>query len=413
MKALSLLLTTAIYSCKTAPAAGKLLAKDVQLELFIGLETRLDHSEMNRIFSSANHSHLKADKEALLKNAKAHVAPCLDLFRSSIEEHNNEGNGGGGGQLELVPFAKDGSRFHLTGTVKDFVTYLEKQEEGFFISFDETSNNKGGQVEIFAKYEDGRSAKNLPRTLDECTGFVGNFRRRQVESGVNVERKLKSSDGKSKSKDFVGNCLSSNSYFERYLEEYKSNIEVDGIPLARAETIRNIYGVPTLDGTCYNPRDSAIFEFGQLIDVEDVACYNQFNGLQETPIEAPEGSVEVNGICQNPDCSCPASNTVAIANGDFYSDGGGTCAEAILDVQMLAAVSGGTKIKSFSYFADVGNEQFIATPESFQELIQRKQSRDNFHNNVTRIKNYFQKILIMLCNFHRCHRRIDPSRGAR
>ena len=365
MKALSLLLATAIYSCKTTPAAGKLLAKDVQLELFIGLETRLDHSEMNRIFSSANHSHLKADKEALLKNAKAHVGPCLDLFRSSIEEHNNEGNGGGGGQLELVPFAKDGSRFHLTGTVKDFVTYLEKQEEGFFISFNETSNNKGGQVEIFAKYEDGRSAKNLPRTLDECTGFVGNFRRRQVESGVNVERKLKSSDGKLKSKDFVGNCLSSNRYFERYLEEYY--IEVDGIPLARAETIRNIYGVPTLDGTCYNPRDSAIFELDQLLDVDDVACYNQFNGLQETPIEAPEGSIEVNGICQNPDCSCSAINTFTITDErGVFNTGGDDCAEAVLDVQMLAAVSGGTKIKSFSYFANVG------IPELLQEMIQRK-----------------------------------------
>jgi len=229
---------------------GKILAKDVQLELFIGLETRLDHSKMNRIFSSANHSHLKADKEALLKNAKAHVDPCLDLFRSSIEEHNKEGgNGGGGGQLELIPFAKDGSRFHLTGTVKDFATYLEKQEEGFFITFDETTSNKRGhRVEIFAKYEDGRSAKNLPKTLDECTGFIGNFRHRQVESGVNVERKLKSSDRKlnPKSKEFVGNCLSSNNYFERYIEEYVT--EADGIPLAGAETIRNIYGVPTLDG---------------------------------------------------------------------------------------------------------------------------------------------------------------------
>jgi len=108
-----------------------------------------------------------------------------------------------------------------------------------------------------------------------------------------------------------------------------------------------------------------IFEAEQLIDVEDVACYNQFNGLQETPIVAPEGPIEVNGICKKPECSCPALNTFAITDEKGVFNVGSVCDEAMLDVQMLAAVSGGTKIRSLSYF---GDDVF----EEFQPFIERK-----------------------------------------
>jgi hypothetical protein len=119
------------------------LEGDAQLQLVVGLETRLDHSEMNRIFSTPNHHcHLKADKVALAEKAKAHIGKCLQLYHLSIDDHNKSGKGGGG--LELIPLAKDGSRFYLAGSLKDFAMYLKKDvylkrggnDKGFFVSFE-------------------------------------------------------------------------------------------------------------------------------------------------------------------------------------------------------------------------------------------------------------------------------------
>jgi hypothetical protein len=117
MKLFSSLLTSiAILSCSTVLdfVGANTLDGDAQLQILVGLETRLDHNEMNRIFSTPNHHrHLKADKVALAAKAKAHIGTCLQLYHSSIDDHNKSNDDGGG--LELIPFSKDGSRFYLTG----------------------------------------------------------------------------------------------------------------------------------------------------------------------------------------------------------------------------------------------------------------------------------------------------------
>jgi hypothetical protein len=195
MKLFSSLLTSiAILSCSTVLDffGANTLDGDAQLQILVGLETRLDHNEMNRIFSTPNHHrHLKADKVALAAKAKAHIGTCLQLYHSSIDDHNKSNDDGGG--LELIPFSKDGSRFYLTGSVNDFTSYLKNNggdDVGFFVSFKETTD-KQKQVTIAAKYEDGQSARKFSKELAECNGFVGTFHRRnrkvdQVEISKNA-----------------------------------------------------------------------------------------------------------------------------------------------------------------------------------------------------------------------------------
>jgi len=112
MKLLSSLLPLiAILSCFSAEVSvrAKTLEGDAELQLLVGLETCLDHSEMNRIFATPNHNrHHKADKVALAEKARAHFATCLQLYRLSIDDHNKSNNNGGGG-LELIPLTKDSS----------------------------------------------------------------------------------------------------------------------------------------------------------------------------------------------------------------------------------------------------------------------------------------------------------------
>jgi hypothetical protein len=299
MKLLSSLLPSiAILSCFSADVSvhAKTIEGDVQLQLLVGLETRLDHSEMNRIFSTPNHRrHLKADKLALAEKAKAHIGTCLQLYHLSIDDHNKSKKGGGG--LEIIPLAKDGSRFYLSGSVKDFVSYFNKGggNGSFFISFKETLN-ENNQFTITANYEDGQTAKKFSEELEECTGFIGTFHRRrnhiidQVVIGRNGE-----SENENESRvlqrilsteELSGFCPLSTEAIKKFLEENPSSIEKKGFPPANAETIRNMYGVPSLDGTCYKPRDSAVYSAGgNIIGVDDLTCYNQINGLQNTVVE--------------------------------------------------------------------------------------------------------------------------------
>ena len=343
----------AILFCLSSDVSlhAKILNGDTQLQLLVGLETRLDHSEMNRIFSTPNrHRQLKADTMALAEKAKAHFSMCLQMYRSSLDDHNKSNDDGGG--LELIPFSKDGSRFYLTGSVNDFTSYLKNNggdDVGFFISFEETTD-KQKQVTIAAKYEDGQSAKKFSKELAECNGFVGTFHRRnrkvdQVEISKNAydEKESRKLNPTTPNNAISAVCPS--------IYNGTENPEINpDFPAASAGIIRNIYGVPTLDGACYSPRDSAVFqELGESIGANDLACYNQNFDLQNTMVKpvliensplAEWPSNTPNGICQLPDCVC--------ANG-VYAEGGVSCGEANLDVQMLSAMSGGTTIRSISY----------------------------------------------------------------
>jgi hypothetical protein len=368
----------AILFCSSAFEfiGAKTLEGDVQLQLLVGLETRLDHTEMNRIFSTPNHHRdLKADKAILAEKAMAHIGTCLQLYHASIDDHNRSNDDGGGGGLELIPLAKDGSRFYLAGSVNDFALYLKKggNDGGLFISFDQETSNKKNQVTITAKYEDGQSAKKFTQELTECTGFIGTFhRRRSSQNNINVsaEANNNSFDSNkrmlnpkpSSSKESASTCPYYTPIGAKLNREYyaKNPNLVHGyknIPIATPDVIRTIYGVPTIDSTCeraqYKPRHSAVFEDGQVIGTDDLACYNEFFDLQDTTVTAidvgagdfsdvsppvlPPGNSAPNGICEFPDCICSTDDE---------------CGEANLDVQMIAAMSAGTNIKAFNYNSD-------------------------------------------------------------
>jgi hypothetical protein len=365
----------AILFCSSAFEfiGAKTLEGDVQLQLLVGLETRLDHTEMNRIFSTPNHHRdLTADKVVLAEKAMAHIGTCLQLYHASIDDHNKskDDDGGGGGGLELIPLSKDGSRFYLAGSVNDFTLYLKKSgngnDGGIFISFDQETSNKKNQVTITAKYEDGQSAKEFTQELTECTGFIGTFhRRRSSQNNINVsaEANNNSFDSSkrmlnpkpSSSEESASTCpfytpIGAKLNRKYYVENPKLVRNYENIEPATPDVIRAIYGVPTIDNTCeraqYKPRDSAVYETGQVIGTDDLACYNEFFGLQDTTVTAidvgagdfseilPDGKSAPNGICESPDCVCGVDVR---------------CNEANLDVQLIAAMSAGTNIKAFNY----------------------------------------------------------------
>jgi len=350
MKLLSSLLPSfAILSCFSAEVVvqAKTLDGNTQLQLLVGLETRLDHSEMYRIFSTPNHHrHLKADKVALKEKAEAHFGTCLHLYRSSIDDYNKSSNGGRG--IEIISLAKDSSRFYLAGSAKDFALYLKKSGDNKddFISFEENLNEKN-QVKIIAKYEDGRSAKKFSEELTECTGFLGAFGHR-VSLNSSNDRRLNSIS--SKNEDSSSTCPYFPPTLSYMLTSPRTNSEIvmdfRGIEPATPDVIRAIYGVPTIDNTCdrpqYLPRDAAVFEAG-VIGTDDLACYNKLNNLQDTTVTSIDvgagdfGINAPNGICALPDCVCPVEQQ------------NGICVEANLDVQMIAAMSAGTDIKAFNY----------------------------------------------------------------
>jgi hypothetical protein len=373
-----LLTSIAIWFCSSAFefVGAKTLLGDAELQLLVGLETRLDHSEMNRIFSNPNHHHLlrlKADKVALAEKAKAHIGACLKLYHSSIDDHNKSNKDGGG--LELIPLAKDGSRFYLAGNVKDFALYLKKGgggggggggDGGFFISFDEDTSNKKNQVTtITAKYEDGQSAKKFSQELTECTGFIGSFHLRSSRNNSNgsSEANKDSFDGNKRmlnprpsNDDSSSTCpfytpIGAKLNRDYYMEHPSLVGGYGNIQPATPDVIRAIYGVPPIN-TCeraqYKPRDSLVFELGQVVGTDDLACYNDFFDLQDTTVTSidvgagdfsdifPQGNSAPNGICELPDCVCSAE----------------VCSEANLDVQMIAAMSAGTNIKALNYASD-------------------------------------------------------------
>jgi len=341
---------------------AKILDGDTQVQVLVGLETRLDSKEMNRIHSSPNHRlHLRDDKAALVEKAKAHISTCLDLYHSSIDDHNNNVSNGKG--LEIISIAKDGSRFYLAGSVKDFISYFKNgrdNEGGLFVSFEEIKNDKN-QATVVAKYEDGKSAKKFQQELEECNGFVGTFHRRRSRNDDNVEvsktgyddgRMLASLDPNEK---FPGTCPLSPTSVENLKIYYETNPEevpnYSNVIAAVPEVIRNIYGVPTLDGKCYRPRDSAVFEEGGIIDLNNFACFNEFYGLngsviQPVPISntilienfGPDFNAPSTGLCELPECTCSS----------------GSCIEPNLDVMMLSAMNAGTTIRSINYASDEG-----------------------------------------------------------
>jgi len=338
---------------------AKTLDGGVQVQVLVGLQTRLDSSEMNRIFSSPNHRlHLRDDKAALAGNAKAHIGACLDLYHSSISDHNKNVSNGKG--LELIPIAKDGSRYFLAGSVNDFISYLKNgriHNGGLFISFEEITNNRN-QAKIVAKYEDGESAKKFSQELEECNGFVGSFHRRHSRIDDSVKTSKNDYDvGRmlaplALNDKFSGTCQLSPTGVKDTKQYYDTNPETvknyESITGASPEVIRNIYGVPTLDGKCYKPRDSAVFEDGDFIDLNDFACYNEYFGLGRDTVIQPvpisntsltDGfddflGVTPTGLCELPDCKC--LNAV-------------DCVEPNLDTQMLSAMNAGTTIRSVNY----------------------------------------------------------------
>jgi hypothetical protein len=84
--------------------------------------------------------------------------------------------------------------------------------------------------------------------------------------------------------ELSGFCPLSTEAINKYTEE--NPVGSLGVTAANAEIIRNIFGVPHLDGTCYNPRVSAVYEnVGITIGIDDLTCYNQINGLQNTVVE--------------------------------------------------------------------------------------------------------------------------------
>ena len=372
----------AILFCLSSDVSlhAKILNGDTQLQLLVGLETRLDHSEMNRIFSTPNHHrHLKADKVALAAKAKAHFSMCLQLYHSSIDDHNKSNDDGGG--LDLIPLAKDGSRFYLAGSAKDFALYLNKggTNEGFFISFEEKLNGHN-QATIMANYEDGRSAKKFSEELTECTGFIGAFRRRAIpEQSTSsysrvLEPKLTQNQDSSSICPFFPPTLS---YLQYTQEKNVAQLKVPVVDFvnpfepASPETIRAMYGVPTIDNTCerpqYFPRVAAVFESGQVIGTDDLACYTKLNNLQDTTVTSVDvgagdfGINATNGLCTLPDCLCPTESSNPV------------CQEANLDVQMIAAVSGVTDITAFSLNStESSNGISIKLNESYKDVIQRK-----------------------------------------
>lgn len=384
----------AILFCLSSDVSvhAKTLNGDTQLQLLVGLETRLDHSEMNRIFSTPNHHrHLKADKMALAAKAKAHFSMCLQLYRSSLDDHNQNSNTGPSEVkgIELIPLAKDGSRFYLAGSAKDFALYLNKSgtNEGFFISFEEKLNGKN-QVTIMAKYEDGRSAKKFSEELTECTGFIGAFRRRaspKRSTGSTsrvLEPELPQNQDSSSICPFFPPTLS-------YLEYTRNNkvtqqtVPVndwyDPIEPASPETIRAMYGVPTIDNTCerpqYFPRVAAVFEYGQVIGTDDLACYTKLNNLQDTTVTSVDvgagdfGMNASNGLCTLPGCLCP---TQGVTN----------CYEGNLDVQMIAAMSGVTDITAFSYSYNSNSTvtELESTIESYEDVIHQIMNLEEDNN---------------------------------
>ena len=361
---------------------AKTLNGDTQLQLLVGLETRLDHSEMNRIFSTNSHHHrrLKADKVALAEKATNHFGMCLQMYRSSLDDHNKNSNSDVKG-IDLIPLAKDGSRFYLAGSAKDFSLYLNKggTNEGFFISFEEKLNGKN-QATIMANYEDGRSAKKFSEELTECTGFIGAFRRRAIPKQITssnsrvLEPELTQNQDSSSICPFFPPTLSYLQYTqEKNVTQLKTpvNIFVNPFEPASPETIRAMYGVPTIDNTCerpqYFPRVPAVFEQSQVIGTDDLACYTKLNNLQDTIVTSVDvgvgdfGMNAPNGLCTLPDCLCPIETSNVV------------CTEANLDVQMIAAMSGVTDITAISYNSTSPfNGASVEMNESYEDVIHRK-----------------------------------------
>lgn len=318
--------TIVVLSSCFCSVQGKILEGNVQLQLLVGIETRLDHTEMNRIFSNpSHHQEHKADKVALLKKAKAHVGECVELFQSSIDHHNNKITTRKE-RLELLSFSKDGSRFYITGSVEDFTLYFKKTDtdnedednDNVLISFDETTT-KQNEFEIMGKYDhDGRTATTFSSELEECIGLRSFHRRTfnlnadnrnadQIEIGNDgyesrMLKPISTNNDPSPPRPpttppppaLSGSCPYTNDAIESFLVvnpiSQNNFYAIPGqiqelIPPANASLIRNIYGVPTVDGTCYNPRDSAVFEAGQYIGIDEFACYNQVNGLQNTLVQ--------------------------------------------------------------------------------------------------------------------------------
>ena len=387
MKLFSSLLTSiAILSCSTVLdfVGANTLDGDAQLQILVGLETRLDHNEMNRIFSTPNHHrHLKADKVALAAKAKAHFSMCLQMYRSSLDDHNKNSNTGTSDVkgIELIPLAEDGSQFYLAGSAKDFALYLNKggTNEGFFISFEEKLNGHN-QATIMANYEDGRSAKKFSEELTECTGFIGAFRRRAIpEQSTSsysrvLEPKLTQNQDSSSICPFFPPTLSYLQYTqEKNVTQLKIpvNYFINPFEPASPETIRAMYGVPTIDNTCerpqYFPRVAAVFEQSQVIGTDDLACYTKLNNLQDTTVTSVDvgagdfGINATNGLCTLPDCLCPIETLNVV------------CVEANLDVQMIAAMSGVTDITAFSYNSTSPfNGASVEMNESYEDVIHRK-----------------------------------------
>jgi len=339
----------------TAEAAKKLIQDEdgecndagQLLEVLVGLKTRIDHHELFRIYTSYSSPSLKdherkqlhEDKIAIQRKAIAHVEPCLESFRSAIEDHNNNGGGQVDGLLELVPVSKDGRRFRLTGTARDFASFLDKRPRN--------DGEDNGESEKNGRFQISKATHKFPESLEECIGLVGAFRRNDDRNdGIianNKTRLLK--PAYQTTVEANGTCVTPNSFFSDYVEKF---------PLfgpflqADAATIRNIYGVPAVEGDCYNPRISAVFQYNQQISPDDLACYAQINDLPESTVEFMVPSDKQNsdnGRCSLPLCICPP-----LWLSQYYSSKGPTCAEGNLDVMMLAGMSGGSKIMSFSYF---------------------------------------------------------------
>jgi len=360
-----------LWSCAAATtisvgSSTNLVAEDHDgagqlLEVFVGLQTRMDHDEMHRIHASylsspndQERERLDTDKQVMLYKAKAHIQPCLESFRYSIEDHNNNnGDGTEGGRLQLIPYSKDGSRFHLTGSAKDFAMFLEKRD---------STDNKG-TVDGKGPFDVSADSYRFPESLAECIGFVGTFhRRRNIDKYRNHDGNQDDTATKNGNimlastplpSTVTGTCVTPNSFFDQFIEKFGPS------RAANATTIRNIYGVPPVGGKCYHPRVSAVFEANSHISVDDLTCYSQYNDLPADPMvqfmhlneQNTESIYPYDGHCgYDNQCICPPSGNYKVPNT------GGTgqfdCVEGNLDVQMLLAMSGASEIMSFSYFAD-------------------------------------------------------------
>ena len=165
------------------PSSTKMLSHDVNVELKIGIKTKLDHSEMHRIFSNPNHlTEHEEDKKKMADDEKLYYKECFELFHSLVDKINKNG-----ASLNMVPLWTDKSGFLIQGSVRDFISFLQQASdsneghqhnaaEGLFISFEEETGPGKKQV-IKAKYDNGKSALKIAPELMECVAYFGSFKK--------------------------------------------------------------------------------------------------------------------------------------------------------------------------------------------------------------------------------------------